>query len=297
MMAVQNALSQAEAYAIRHRRQRRLLAAGNVCRVAFILALVAVFLLPFYISLIYSIKLKNEVTISHLAWPKHPTIQNYITVITENQQFLSGYKNSILTTIPTVLILMVVTSMAAWVLARYNTRFYSTMYTIFTLGILIPFQCIMLPLYLNMYNSGLVNTTYGFVIARTGLQISISILVVTSFVKTVPRDLEEAANIDGCNRFQTFWRVVFPLMTPINATQGVLNTLFVWNDYNTAVVLLRDKAVRTLPLAQIVYFNENTAELNLAFAFFNMAMLPILILYLCLQKYVVSGIMSGAVKG
>lgn len=187
--------------------------------------------------------------------------------------------------------------MAAWVLARYNTRFYSTMYTIFTLGILIPFQCIMLPLYLNMYNSGLVNTTYGFVIARTGLQISISILVVTSFVKTVPRDLEEAANIDGCNRFQTFWRVVFPLMTPINATQGVLNTLFVWNDYNTAVVLLRDKAVRTLPLAQIVYFNENTAELNLAFAFFNMAMLPILILYLCLQKYVVSGIMSGAVKG
>lgn len=296
-MAAQAALTQAQAYAVRHKRQRRLLAAGNVCRITFILALVAVFLLPFYISFIYSIKLKNEVSVSHLAWPQHPTIANYITVITENQQFLSGYKNSILTTIPTVLILMLVTSMAAWVLARYNTKFYNAMYTLFTLGILIPFQCIMLPLYLNMFHSGLVNTTYGFVIARTGLQISISILVVTSFVKSVPKELEEAANIDGCNRFQTFWRVVFPLMTPINATQAVLNTLFVWNDYNTAVVLLRDKAVRTLPLAQIVYFNENTAELNLAFAFFNMAMLPILILYLCLQKYVVSGIMSGAVKG
>ena len=77
----------------------------------------------------------------------------------------------------------------------------------------------------------------------------------------------------------------------------MLNTVYVWNDYNTAVVLLREDASRTLPLAQIVYFNENTAELNLAFAFFIMAMLPILILYFCLQKYVVSGVMSGAVKG
>ena len=97
--------------------------------------------------------------------------------------------------------------------------------------------------------------------------------------------------------WKTFWSIVFPLLRPINATQLVLNTVYVWNDYNTAVVLLRDKASRTLPLAQIVYFNENTAELNLAFAFFIMAMLPILILYFSLQKYVVSGIMAGAVKG
>lgn len=297
MTTVQQALFEVRQYAARRRRRQQLQKAGNVCRVTFILSLIVIFLLPFYISFIYSIKYKNEVTTDRLAWPQHPTLSNYIRVITENEQFLTGYKNSILTTIPTVLILLFVTSMAAWVLARYNTRFYNATYTLFTLGILIPFQCIMLPLYLNMSKANLTDTIYGFVFARAGLQISISLLVVTSFVKSVPRELEEAASIDGCNRFQTFWRVVFPLMTPINATQAVLNTLFVWNDYNTAVVLLRDKAVRTLPLAQIVYFNENTAELNLAFAFFNMAVLPILILYLCLQKYVVSGIMAGAVKG
>ena len=265
----------------------------NAARVIFVI----VTLIPFYISFIYSIKFKNEITINHLAWPKTPTLSNYLKVITENQQFLIGLKNSILTTIPTILILMVVCSMVAWVLARNNSRFYQVMYTVFTMGTLIPFQCIMLPLYLNLYNANLISTNIGFIIARSGLQISISILVITSFVKTVPRELEEAASIDGCNMWKTFWHIVFPLLKPINATQLVLNTVYVWNDYNTAVVLLREKTSRTLPLAQIIYFNENTAELNLAFAFFILAMLPILILYFCLQKYVVSGVMSGAVKG
>ena len=119
----------------------------------------------------------------------------------------------------------------------------------------------------------------------------------TGFVKTVPLDLEEAARIDGCNRFTMFWKIVFPLMKPVNATQLVLNTLFIWNDYTTAVILLRKVESRTLLLAQMAYFNEYTSELNLAFAFFILAMLPILILYFCMQKYVVSGIMMGAVKG
>lgn len=270
---------------------------GKIIQNLVRIILVVITLIPFYVSVIYSIKYKNEITINHLAWPNNPTLENYVRVITENEQFLVGLKNSILTTVPTILILMVVCSMVAWVLARNNSRFYQIMYTVFTLGTLIPFQCIMLPLYLNLYNANLISTNIGFVIARSGLQISISILVITSFVKTVPRELEEAAAIDGCGMWKTFWSIVFPLLRPINATQLVLNTVYVWNDYNTAVVLLRDKASRTLPLAQIVYFNENTAELNLAFAFFIMAMLPILILYFSLQKYVVSGIMAGAVKG
>ncbi len=278
-------------------RQRRREFVRGLCKKAVCIAMVCVTLIPFYISFIYSIKYKNEITISHLAWPKTPTLSNYIRVITENEQFLVGIKNSVLTTIPTILLLMIICSMASWVLARNETPFYNFLYVLLTMGTLIPFQCIMLPLYLNMFNVGLVSTNVGFVIARSGLQVSISILVITSFVKTVPREMEEAAVIDGCGKLQTFWRIVFPLLKPINATQLVLNTVYVWNDYNTAVVLLRDKASRTLPLAQIVYFNENTSELNLAFAFFIMAMLPILILYFCLQKYVVSGVMSGAVKG
>ena len=252
---------------------------------------------PFYISLVYALKESTDITVNRLAWPEHPTLNNFFRVIFENEQFLVGYKNSILTTIPSVLILMTATSMAAYVLARFSNRFYRGLYLLFISGILIPIQCIMLPLYLNFFNMGLTNSNLGFVIARTGLQIPISILVVTSFVKTVPLDLEEAAKIDGCGRFSMFWRIVFPLMKPVNATQLVLNTLFIWNDYTTAVILLRKPEARTLILAQMAYFNEYTSELNLAFAFFILAMLPILLLYFCMQKYIVSGIMMGAVKG
>lgn len=270
---------------------------GKISRyfLAALVALMVVF--PFYISTNYSLKHSHEITVNRLTPPGNPTLENYTKVLTQNKQFGIGFRNTVITTIPTVLILLFTTSMAAFALARGTGKGYQVIYNVFLAGILIPFQCIMLPIYLNLSKMNLTSTATGFIIARAGLQISISILVVTGFVKTVPLELEEAAGIDGCNMFQTFWRVVFPLMTPVNVTQMVLNTLFVWNDYNVAVVLLRKSESQTLPLAQILYFNENTSELNLAFAFFTMAMLPILILYLCMQRYIVSGIMAGAVKG
>lgn len=276
---------------------RLLIRAGSILRILVICGIMVIYIGPFYISFLYSIKNHTDISRNRLAWPESPTFSNYINVMTRNRQFITGYKNSILTTIPTVIILMVITSMAAWVLARYHTRLYKAVYMLLISGILIPFQCLMLPLYLNMHRLGLTSSNLGFVLVRVGMQISISILVVTGFVKTVPRELEESANIDGCTRFTTFWRIVFPLMKPVNATQLVLNTLFIWNDYNVALVMLRTVRSRTLPLAQIIYFNENTSELNLAFAFFTLVMLPILILYLVMQKHIVSGIMAGAVKG
>ena len=270
---------------------------GNVVRVLVIVAILVVVLAPFYISFLYSIKEHSDISLNRLAWPQNPTLNNYRRVIQENKYVAIGFKNSIITTIPTVLILLFSTSMASYVLARNNSGFYKAMYSLFISGILVPFQCIMLSLYLNIYNMGLASTNLGFILARSGFQVSISILSVTGFVKGIPRDLEQAANIDGCGKFRTFWQIVFPLMTPINVTQMVLNTLFVWNDYSVAVVLLREDTSRTLPLAQIIYFGENMTELNLAFAFFMLAMLPILILYLSTQRFIVSGIMSGAVKG
>jgi raffinose/stachyose/melibiose transport system permease protein len=269
----------------------------NILRITALAILVAIVLIPFYISFLYSIKTHSDISLNRLAWPQSPTMENYLRVIRENKYVGIGFKNSLLTTIPTVVLLLFSTSMASYILARNNGPFYKVMYSVFISGVLVPFQCIMLPLYMNIYNLGLVSTNLGFILARSGLQVSISVLAITGFVKSIPRELEQAASIDGCTKFGTFWRIVFPLMMPINVTQGVLNTLYVWNDYSTAVVLLREDNSRTLPLAQIIYFGENMSELNLAFAFFMLAMLPVLILYLCTQRFIVSGIMSGAVKG
>lgn len=266
-------------------------------RVLLVCLLLVIVLVPFYVAVLYAFKPMTEVTANRLAFPQNPTLENFHNVIYENELFSIGFKNSVINTIPTVLILMGCTSMAAWVLARNETPVYNFIYLVLSLGLLIPFQCFILPLFLNWYNLGLVSTNIGFIIARAGLQVSISMVAVTGFVKTVPRELEQAAGIDGCNRFQTFWKVVFPLMTPINVTQLVLNSLFIWNDYSTSVILLRDKESKSLTLAQIQYFNGKTTELNEAFAFFILAMTPILALYLICQKYIISGITAGAVKG
>ncbi len=269
----------------------------NAARIAFVVMLLVIVLSPFYIALVYSFRPENEVPANRLQFSPNVTWENYRKVLFENKLFPVGFKNSIINTIPCVFILMAFTSMAAWVLARNETRTYNIIYAILSLGLLAPFQCFELPLYLNWYKWGLVSTNIGFILARAGLQVSISLVAVTGFVKTVPRELEQAAGIDGANRMQTFWRVVFPLMTPINVTQLVLNTLFVWNDFTTAIILLRDRSVYTLTLAQIEYFNGKTSELNQAFAFFILAMIPILALYLACQKYIISGITAGAVKG
>lgn len=271
---------------------------GKVLGIIATLLIALLVVSPFYISIVYALRPEGELALNRLAWPDHPSLVNFYRVITENEQFLIGLKNSILTTVPSVAILTVVTAMSSYVLARFqHNRFYRVLYLIFISGMLIPIQCIMLPLYLNFFKLGLTNSNLGFVIARSGIQLPISMLVVTGFVKGVPRELEEAAQIDGSNRFKMFWKVVFPLMKPVNATQLVLNALFIWNDYTTAVILLRKPETRTLVLAQMSYFNEYTSQLSMAFAFFILAMLPILILYFCMQKYIVRGIMMGAVKG
>ena len=277
-----------------HRRKVR----NELIRKLFVCLCVVVVLAPFYVAILYAFKPATEITANRLAFTRNPTLENFRRVIFENPLFRIGLRNSLINTIPCVLILMACTSMAAWVLARFDhLHAYKVLYAVLTLGLLVPFQCFVLPLYLNWYNAGLVSTNIGFIIARAGLQISISLTAITGFVKTVPRELEQAASIDGCNRFQLFWKIVFPLMTPINTTQLVLNTLFIWNDYSTAIILLREKESKTLTIAQIQYFNGKTTELNEAFAFFILAMIPILALYLSCQRYIISGITAGAVKG
>ena len=141
---------------------------AGIGRVIMILLIMIIVVLPFYVAVLYSFRAPDAITANRLAWPEHPTFQNYLRVIFENESFLTGYKNSIINTLPTVVLLMVITSMASWVLARHETRFYNFMYAILTLGLLIPFQCFELPLYINWYNAGLVSTNIGFIVARAG---------------------------------------------------------------------------------------------------------------------------------
>ena len=251
---------------------------------------------PFYIAIIYSVKSKPELVTNRLALPKVIHWDNFTRAI-ETSNFGLALKNSLITTVVAVFVITLICTMSAYIIARKNNRFYNTIYYIFVGAMIIPFQSIMTPLYVDMNHWGMLNTLSGFILAKIGFQIAFTVLLVSGFVKNIPRDLEEAAAIDGAGIYGIFFRIVFPLMKPIILTSVVLNTLNVWNDFQMSLTLLQRKEVRNVPLTQYFFFGENSVELGLAFALFLLSMISILALYLALQKYIIGGITSGAVKG
>lgn len=265
----------------------------------FLLMKLAVTLLvisPFYIAIIYSVKSKPEMVSNRLAFPKVIHWDNFTRAI-ETSNFGLAMKNSLVSTVAAVFCITLFCTMAAYIIARKNNRFYNTIYYIFVGAMIIPFQSIMTPLYITMSKWKMLNSISGFVMAKIGFQVAFTVLLISGFVKSIPKDLEEAAAIDGAGIYAIFFRVVFPLMKPIILTSVVLNTLNVWNDFQMSLTLLQRKEVRNVPLTQYFFFGENSIELGLAFALFILSMIPILVLYLTLQKYIIGGITSGAVKG
>lgn len=260
------------------------------------LAMTLLVISPFYIALIYSVKSKQEMVTDRLAFPKTIHWDNFTRAI-ETSNFGMALKNSLVTTVLAVIFITLICTMASYIIARKNNRFYNLIYYLFVGAMIIPFQSIMTPLYIDMTRWKLLNTLHGFIFAKIGFQIAFTVLLVSGFVKSIPKELEEAASIDGAGMYAVFFQIVFPLMKPIVLTSIVLNALNVWNDFQMSLTLLQQKQVRNIPLTQYFFFGENSIELGLAFALFILSVIPILALYLTLQKYIIGGITQGAVKG
>ena len=162
---------------------------------------------------------------------------------------------------------------------------------------MLPFQTVMFPIYKNLVSLKLLNTLPAYILVSVGFQLGFDIFLYCGFVKTIPIELEEAARIDGCGRMRTFWKIVFPLLKPVTMTVVVLSALAVWNDYQIALVVISKAEVATLPLAQQSFIGQQISYLNLAAAACLLSIVPIFIMYLFLQKYIVKGVVAGAVKG
>jgi len=268
----------------------------NYLSVIVKLAITLLVISPFYIAMIYSVKSKQEMVTDRLAFPKTIHWDNFTRAI-ETSNFGLALKNSLVTTVLAVIFITLICTMASYIIARKNNRFYNLIYYLFVGAMIIPFQSIMTPLYIDMTRWKLLNTLHGFIFAKIGFQIAFTVLLVSGFVKSIPKELEEAASIDGAGMYAVFFQIVFPLMKPIVLTSIVLNALNVWNDFQMSLTLLQQKQVRNIPLTQYFFFGENSIELGLAFALFILSIIPILALYLTLQKYIIGGITQGAVKG
>lgn len=268
----------------------------NIVNRGLAIVLALLFLSPFYIGVIYSFKTKQEITFTKLALPTKFNFSNYAAVL-EDGSFFRGMMNSLWTTLPSVILIMIICPMASYVFARNHKRIYNILYSLFLVAMLIPYQSVLLPIYSNMRDWGLLNTFTGNVFVKVGFQISLSILICTGFVKGIPKELEEAAYIDGLGYFGTFWKIVFPLMKSVLISILIINALFAWNDFQLSTVTLTKETVQTLPQLLYRYFGVHSVDLNEAFAAFNLAMLPLIVLYLLLQKYITDGVMAGSVKG
>lgn len=260
--------------------------------ISFILAII--FLSPFYIILSNAFKTKKELFSNTLSLPQSLMLTNFKEAY-KDLNFLSAIANSLIITIASVTVIVIFSSMAAWMLERTKSRISSFILFLFISAMLIPFQAVMLPLVKLMGNLKLLNM-YGLVFMYLGFGTSLSVFLFHGFVKSIPKELDEAAIIDGCSKAKTFWLIIFPLLKPITITVAILNTVWIWNDYLLPSLVINKPATQTIPLKTFLFFGEYTKQWNLAMAGLILDVIPVIIFYFLAQKHIIKSITSGSIK-
>lgn len=221
---------------------------------------------------------------------------NYIAAL-DKQGFLAAFGYSLVITITSVALILVCCSMCAWFIVRVKNRISNILYYLFVFSMVVPFQMLMFTLS-NMANTLGFNTPFNICFIYLGFGAGLAVFMFAGFVKTIPLEIEEAATIDGCNPLQTFFHVVLPIMKPTYISVGILETMWVWNDYLLPYLVLDRTKYQTIPIL-IQYFRGGygRVEMGPMFACIMMVIVPIVIMYLLCQRYIIDGVVSGAVKG
>ena len=221
---------------------------------------------------------------------------NYIAAL-EKQGFLAAFGYSLVITITSVALILVCCSMCAWFIVRVKNRISNILYYLFVFSMVVPFLMLMFTLS-NMANTLGFNTPFNICFIYLGFGAGLAVFMFAGFVKTIPLEIEEAATIDGCNPLQTFFHVVLPIMKPTYISVGILETMWVWNDYLLPYLVLDRTKYQTIPIL-IQYFRGGygRVEMGPMFACIMMVIVPIVIMYLLCQRYIINGVISGAVKG
>lgn len=269
----------------------------SICINLLLFIAAVAFMVPFYICIVTAFKSPEETAMSTWNLPKSINFDNF-KVAMEKSNFFQSFQNSVFITVLVTVGIVLLSAMMAYSICRnQNSRVYRLLNSCLFIGIMIPFQVIMIPIYKMYKNINLLNTFQGIILLMIGTSIPYATYLVTGFIKSIPTSLEDAAKIDGCNVWQTFWKIVFPLLKPITSTVGILHVLWMWNEFNMSFIVLQKDSIRTLPIQQYHFFGQFTINLNLGFASACLSMIPVIIFFLFAQKLLISGITNGAVKG
>lgn len=254
------------------------------------------FLIPLYFTFINTFKPLREIVTSYTKLPESLYLGNYIKAWIKTE-YPRVFLNSVIITTVSLAGIILTSSMAGYILVRTSGRISWFLFVAIISSMIIPFHSIMIPLIRVVRVLRLSNSIQGIIFVYWGLGCNFAIFLYHGFVKSIPRGLEESAVIDGCTPYQTFFRIVLPLLKPVTSTILVLDALWIWNDFLLPLLMLQSKSVKTIPLSQYIFFGQYYSEWGLALAGLTMAVFPIIVFYIFMQKYIIKGITSGAIKG
>lgn len=254
-----------------------------------------VFCFPFYVFLTVALKTPAQLAASPLGFPTDPALANFAQAWSEGD-LGQAMVNSLTVAALSVALLVVTGSLAAYTLARRASRLSLGTYLLFLLGLMIPLQLGMVPLYQLMRDANLLQTYTSLIIFEVGHQLPLVIFLYAGFLRALPREYEEAARVDGAGSVTTFRRIVFPLLRPVTGTVIILTSNGIWNDFLTPLLYVGGSAQETLPVAIFAFQGEFSSQWQLIFAGIGIAILPVLVVYFLLQKYIIKGFASG-IKG
>ena len=272
----------------------------NALAMAGLVIIFIAYMFPFIMVVINSLKQKRDIIKSPFSWLftiKGLSFDNFVKAFTQ-MDFINAFKNSLLVTVSATVLVTLFAAMLAYYIVRHNNGISKLTFALMVASMIIPFQAIMIPL-VSIYGGTLniLNHRLTLIFMHTGFSMAMSVFMFHGFIKgNVPMALEEAAYIDGCTHSQAFFKIVLPLLKPIISTMVILNSLAFWNDFLLPSLVLTDKKLLTLPLSTYSFYGTYSADYGTIMAGLLLCVVPILILYVVLQKQIIGGVVAGAVK-
>jgi raffinose/stachyose/melibiose transport system permease protein len=251
-----------------------------------------VIVFPVYVLITLSLKSRGEVTKDPIGLPSSFLFSNYEQAWNE-ASLGRAIVSSMIITVASGLLLILLGSLASYTLARRASRLSYATYLLFLLGLVLPFQLALIPLYQIVRDLQLIGTYWSMIGFYTGLGLPFTIFLYTGFLRSIPRDYEQAAAIDGASQLEAFAQIVFPLLRPVTGTVAILNAIFTWNDFLTPLLYLSGSDRRTIPVAVNSFVGQFVTQWQLVFAALVVAIAPILIVYFFLQRTIIKGFASG----
>ena len=266
----------------------------NIFKNIISLLVIALHFVPFYIIIAVALKPNGEKS-SYWLFPSQLTLENFKIAIAKGN-LIQAVSNTLIITVFSVIIITVIGAMASYPLSRIPTRMNKVLLGLIVAVMMVPPLSVLVPIYRQMMMMGGINSYWGIILLAATYNLPMSIFMYTNFISTIPKALDEAALIDGCPKFTIFWRIILPSLKPVTASVMIMTGVSIWNDYSFQLYMLQKPKLRTTTLAISSFFAENSSNLNAAAAAALLAVLPLVIIYICLQKYFVQGSVDSAVK-